>query len=98
MDRDLMIQAVEAAMDNVHDMDTPWSTYAAAAVDALGWRTFETDPPERGDFIMATNMRARWVDKYASPDVPSRFGEHVATHWHPVHDLTPARHSQGGGQ
>lgn len=86
MHRDVMIEAVEVAMDNKADMDTPWSVYAAAAVDALGWRSFETEKPEDGDFIVVTDGKARWVDKYYLRQA-SRFGSHVATHWHPVQDL-----------
>lgn len=87
MDRDAMIEAVEMALDNVHDMDVPWSIYAAAAVDALGWRAFEADKPDDGDFIVVTDCKARWVDCYFLSAGAPRFGEHIATHWHPVQSL-----------
>lgn len=87
MDRDAMIAAVEAAMDNVHDMDTPWSSYAAAAVDALGWRPVSDMPDERS-FVMATDGHARWIDAHTANFAwPPTFGDRTATHWHPVHDL-----------
>lgn len=86
MNRDAMIEAVMSAMDNKADMDTPWSVYAAAAVDALGWRTFEDEKPDEGAFVLVTDGKARWIDKYYFRQV-SRFGPHTATHWHPVHDL-----------
>lgn len=86
MDRDAMIENVMAAMDNKADMDTPWRVYAAAAVDALGWRLFEKEKPEEGQFILVTDGKARWIDKYYSRQA-SRFGSHTATMWHPVHEL-----------
>lgn len=82
-----MIEAVEAAMDNKADMDTPWRVYAAAAVDALGWRPV-SDEPEPGSFVIATNCEARWIDAHTSPfSWPPMWSGFVATHWHPVHDL-----------
>lgn len=91
MDRELMIQAVEAAMDNKRDMDTPWSTYAAAAVDALGWRSIADDPPDAGDLIILTDGDARWMTTaHVRSDYFMRWQDtkpHVGTHWHPVHEL-----------
>jgi len=87
MNRDEMIEAVELAMDNVHDMDTPWSRYAEAAVDALSWRPV-TDRPRDRSFVVVTDGNARWVDTCTFDFAwPPKFGSHVATHWHPVHDL-----------
>lgn len=86
MDRESMIEDVMAAMDNKAYMDTPWRVYAAAAVDALGWRSFDDEKPDDGEFVMVTDGKARWMDMYYSRQA-TRFGEHTATHWHPVHDL-----------
>lgn len=86
MDREEMIEDVMAAMDRVHDMDTSWRQYAEAAVDALGWRSFDT-PPERGSFIVCASEKARWIDTY-SDGKPPEWSGHKATRWHPVHDLT----------
>ena len=74
-------------MDNISDMDTRISDFAAAAVDALGWRTFEKSQPEDGDWILVTDGEARWVDRYFLPHAAHKFGSHVATHWHPVQDF-----------
>ena len=87
MEREAMIADVMAAMDNKADMDTPWRVYAAAAVDALGWRTFEAEKPDDGDFILVTDGKARWIDKYFIGSHLPKFGQHIGTHWHPVHDL-----------
>ena len=87
MDRETMIEDVMSAMDNKADMDTPWRVYAAAAVDALGWRSFEDEVPERGDFIIVTDGKARWVEKHFIGAFPPSFGDHTGTHWHPVHEL-----------
>lgn len=90
MNRDAMILDVMDALDNVHDMDTPWRVYATAAVDALGWRPV-SDRPELKSFVVLTDGRARWVDARTSDvDWPPRFGDHTATHWHPVHDMPAA--------
>ena len=90
MNRDAMIVAVEEAMDRVHDMDVPWSRYAAAAVDALGWRPVDDKPDER-QFVMATDGTARWIDACTFDWAwPPTWEGRVATHWHPVHDL-PAK-------
>jgi hypothetical protein len=35
MDRDYLIEVAMHAMDNVHDMDVPFRTYAAAVIDEL---------------------------------------------------------------
>ncbi len=87
MDRDAMIEAVMLAMDNKADMDTPWSVYAAAAVDALGWRSVDDKPDERS-FVMATDGHARWIDAHTLDFAwPPTFDGRTATHWHPVHDL-----------
>lgn len=87
MDRESMIEDVMSAMDNKADMDTPWRVYAAAAVDALGWRSFEAQKPDDGAFILVTDGKARWIEKYfIGPYVP-KFGNHTATMWHPVHEL-----------
>ena len=66
MDRESMIEDVMAAMDNKADMDTPWRVYAAAAVDALGWRSFDDEKPDDGEFVMVTDGKARWMDMYYS--------------------------------
>lgn len=82
-----MIAEVEHALDNVHDMDTPWSRYAAAAVDALGWRPV-SDKPSAKSFVVATDGTARWVDARTSEwDWPPTWEGRTATLWHPVHDL-----------
>lgn len=88
MNRDDAIDIVQHALDNVHDMDTPWSVYAAAAVDALGWRSLADDPPdEDGELVIATDGKARWLAKWFSDYPDINFGNHKATHWHPVLDL-----------
>ena len=92
MDRELLIQIAAAAMDNVHDMDTNTNDFAAAAVDALGWRTLDRDLPEPGDLIVLTDGEARWMEKFY-PDSEMSWRRwtdtkpHIATHWHPLHEL-----------
>lgn len=87
MNREAMIEEVIAAMDNKADMDTPWRVYAAAAVDALGWRPV-SDVPDDRSFVMATDGTARWIDaRTFSWAWPPTWEGRTATHWHPVHDL-----------
>lgn len=85
MDREEMIEDVMSAMDRIHDMDTSWRQYATAAVDALGWRSFDT-PPDRGAFIICASDKARWIDTYFIGEIPQWSGQ-MATRWHPVHDI-----------
>ncbi len=85
MDREDMIEDVMSAMDRIHDMDTSWRQYATAAVDALGWRGFDT-PPDRGAFIICASDKARWIDTYFIGEIPQWNGQ-MATRWHPVHDI-----------
>lgn len=90
MSRDEMIQAVIDAMDNVSDMDTPWIRYAEVAVDALGWRKFSDEDPAPGAFIACTDGKARWIETHAHAGCVPEFSGHVATMWHPIHDIPPA--------
>lgn len=87
MNREDMIEAVVRAMDNVADIDTPWSKYAAVAVDALGWQDFNKTSPQTGGFVICTNGRARWVDKYSWAGRVPEFDGAKATHWHPVQEI-----------
>ena len=89
MDRDTLVQDVEDALDRVMDMDTPWSVYAAAAVDALGWRLISSNPPSKGSRVLASDGKALWMDFFYQ-SVPMTFGSHTATHWHPIQPLPAA--------
>ena len=72
------------AMDNICDMDTTLMMYAAAAVEALGWRSIETDLPELDQTVVCTDGTHRWLDMRTSYSPDMMWQGHKPTHWHPI--------------
>lgn len=90
MDRDTLIEEIQSEFDNVHDMDTPWSVYAKAALRALGWRTVESKP-DPGCRFVATDGKGVWLDLWNEGERwPPTFGyqDISATHWQPIQQVS----------
>lgn len=95
MDRDLAIELVYEAMDNIQDYDTTLHMYAGAAVDALGWQSLAITLPEINQCVVCTDGKHRWLDmrtKYL-PDMV--WDGHTPTHWHPILGLPELAHHDG---
>ena len=89
MDRDSLLNEVQHEFDNVHDMDTPWSVYASAALRATGWRSVETKP-DPGCRFVATDGNGVWIDMWNEGEAwPPTFGYQniVAKQWHPIQPI-----------
>lgn len=86
---------VRDAMDRIQDSDTRISDLAIAATNALGWQDVTKCLPEKGDVVMCTDGKARWMDRY-DPDSPifdkpflgtPMYPNAVPTHWHPIQNI-----------